>query len=512
MESGTHFPTLGDPGPSNRRDGEYTGPLFPQWGDKDGDFSKLVILRMEAEKGELPKDPFLIRKSVESHLGVRIESAYPEARGVSYVLKMRNKKHVDKLIKMNQLTNGFAIKISEHPVLNFSKCVINCAESTHYTDEDIKENLKEQGVTSIRRITKRSGLGDARINTPTIILTLEGTVVPQHIDFGWIRCKTRSFYPSPMLCYACFEFGHTRLRCQQRSTTCGNCSGQHEISKDDPCTLQAFCKRCSSNNHQLSSRKCPIYVKEEEIQHIRVDMGISYPAAKRAYEQQHNVKSMAAVVTAGNDQRFAEITAKLDQVLAEMEKKDRKIDTLVTKIQEQDAEIAKKNDRISKLEAILKINPQERLSIAKQHGTVQDLVVKVKLLEAEVASKNREIASILATYPTNETISSKTTLSSTKNKAVKCTQPQQLKSRNHLASNTSDTEQQQSEAQPSAKKKIRKQNSVEKDSKRLKNDSPLMYISDTEMENSPSAKETDPNTSFSSGDEGATRGRRRRMR
>lgn len=501
MELGTAFPLLEDPGPTNRRDNEYTGRSFPQWGDVNGDFGKVVILRMEAIEGELPKDPFLLRKSVEAHLGAKVENAYPEARGISYVLKVRNKRHVDKLLELNQLSNGFGIKISKHPILNYSKCVISCAESTNYSDEDLKENLKDQGVTGVRRIMKRSG--DTRINTPTIILTLEGTVIPQHIDFGWIRCKTRPFYPSPMLCYACFEFGHTRLRCQHPAPICGNCSGQHEVLKDVPCTLKPFCKRCRSNDHQLSSRKCPTYMKEEQIQHIRVDSGISYPAAKRAYEQNHNSRSLAAIVAANNDQRFDDMKAKLDQVLTEMGKKDEKIESLLTEIQKRETEIAKKDERIRKMEAVLKINPQDRLDVAQKHGTVPDLIAKVKSLEAELASKNREIASIIDAYPTNDTTNKKAILKKQETpKPTLTTQPQKPKATSTSKSSSLDSEHQQTETHyTGTKKKIRKQDRDEKDPKRLRNDLISMYISDTEMEFSPTGENNSQDMSLSSGDE-----------
>ena len=53
MMSGANPFPVWDTGPVNRRDGEFTGPLFPEWGDKDGNLGQLVMLRMEAVEGSL---------------------------------------------------------------------------------------------------------------------------------------------------------------------------------------------------------------------------------------------------------------------------------------------------------------------------------------------------------------------------------------------------------------------------------------------------------------------------
>lgn len=390
MGSGTDPFPIGDVGPSNRRDGEFTGPLFPEWGDPTGSHGQLVMLRMEAVEGTLPPAPILLRKSVEAYLGARVDGAYPESRGASYVLKLRNKSHVEKLKKMSMLADGFPIRIVEHPVLNISKCVISCNDSCVYSDDELTAELQAQGVKEVRRITRRDG--GKLINTPTIILTINGTVVPESIFIGWIRCRTRPFYPSPMICYCCWEFGHTRTRCQNTANpTCGNCSGNHVIVKEHPCTSGAFCKRCNSANHSIASRKCPAYIKEEEIQHIRVDMGISYPAAKRQHDLRHNPQSMASVVAAGNDQRFAELSAKVDNLVQEVKRKDDRVETLLTEIRNKDA-------HIERLEAALKLTPQERLTMVKEHGTIKDMVQKIRSLESELARKEKEVAVMRDVY------------------------------------------------------------------------------------------------------------------
>lgn len=58
--------------------------------DWDGEEMILQIygLDNECKKTALPKDPFLIRKSIEKHVG-KIEGGFPEEDEASYALKVR---------------------------------------------------------------------------------------------------------------------------------------------------------------------------------------------------------------------------------------------------------------------------------------------------------------------------------------------------------------------------------------------------------------------------------------
>lgn len=354
----------GDNGLPNQRDGIFTGRSFPAWGDENGDYGNLHVLRLQAEEGDLPKNPVLIRKSVEAHLGLKIREAYPEKRGVTYIIKLRNEKHVERLKRMSKLSDGHAIKIIEHPTLNQTRCVINCPETIAYKTEAILEELKDQGVTSIRRIERREG--SDFVPTPTIILTIGSTVAPSEVDFGWIRCRTRPYYPTPMLCYGCFEYGHPRKRCNTEPI-CGICCGKHQSTHENPCRLEPYCKHCKSNSHPVMNKKCPVYMKEVDIQHIMVNKGMGYPGARRIWESEHRATTAASVVNASNEARFADLNAKFDMLLKETGKKDQQLEflkkegekrnqqmlQLFATIQAKDKEIAKRDERIASLEAAL---------------------------------------------------------------------------------------------------------------------------------------------------------------
>lgn len=397
MASGV-FPPLdtgdGDPGGGlpNKTSGTHAGRSFPEWGDPDGNFGQLTILRLEAEDGQLPKKPFLIRKSVEAHLGTKISDAFPERQGVSYVLRIRNARLVEKLQTMTVLCDGTKVRVIEHPTLNMTRCVISCKETTSYTTEELLQELKDQGVKDVRRITRL--VDGTPMPTPTVILSIKGSVAPQSIYIGWIRCRTRPYYPSPMVCCNCYEYGHSRARCPAKEPTCGTCSDNHVTTPDNPCSKQQRCKHCKTNDHATSSRKCPTYLKENDIQRIRVDQGIGYPAARRLYEAQHPTNTLATIVAESNDKRFADMERKINDLTKELGRRGQQVEALMAETRRKDKEIAHKNRQIAHLEAALatanannqtdpgsKDSLQRRLELTRTHGTIEDLVEENRALK-----------------------------------------------------------------------------------------------------------------------------------
>ena len=159
------------------------------------------MLRLEGTNGVLPKNPFVIRMSVESSAKRKIEGAFPKKRGDFSSLKVRNKTQGNNLLNLTQLIDGTMVKVSLHPTLNITRYVVSCVDVIDLSDEDLKQHLKDQKVIEVRRITRKEG--DRKINTPTMVLTINGTVAPEFIEFGWIRASTRPYYPAPMQCFQC---------------------------------------------------------------------------------------------------------------------------------------------------------------------------------------------------------------------------------------------------------------------------------------------------------------------
>lgn len=386
----------------NRMNGDYTGPLLPDYMDPTGTAGQLQYLKMESTAGVMPQDPFLLRLSVEKAIGGPIFGAFKENRGLSYVLKVRSQEQVNRLLRMTQLQDSTPIRITEHPFLNQRKCVVTNHDSTGLTDSYLVEQLANQGVKEVKRITRRTPDGK-RENTATIVLTIRGTVIPDHVDFGWSRCKTRKYYPSPMLCFRCWEYGHSGKRCTSSQRICGRCSKAHpedqeaanadggnpEKRTDDigqrpryQCTEAPSCKHCRTADHPVSSRKCPVYEKEMAIQQIRVDMDISYPQARREYEARQGASRSSGTFS-------GVVNASKDTEIAELQDTIKKLQT--------DAEA--RETRMAEMEqALQNYTMSNRIETVKEHGTIGELIKQVaaltetvKNLQDALAVKDRHI-------------------------------------------------------------------------------------------------------------------------
>lgn len=363
-------PNPGGSGPLASRamiNGTVTKRTLPAWMDPKSNHGELSLLRMEAVGGKLPRNPFTIRTSIDRCVGETITGAFPESRGEFYTLKVRNPSHVSKLLALTELVDKTSIRIIHHPTLNASKCVVSCYDVIDIPDQELLSSLSNQGVIGIRRFTRRDG--NRIVNTPSMILTINSPTPPDHIDFGYLRVNTRPYYPSPMLCYRCWSFGHTRLRCQA-TAICGNCAkNNHPLEDRTSCPNTQYCQRCDSNNHALSSKNCPFYQKEKDIQKLRVDQGLSYPAANRLYNAQNNVKTYANVTNASNGAALADLTAKVAEL---------------TKM------LHEKEERIKAMEE----RRSTRMQAVAANGTIEDLVKQVNFLKESSGKKDHEISTL----------------------------------------------------------------------------------------------------------------------
>lgn len=328
MKPGWDFPPDGDPGGramgGNTIDGSYRGRTVPEWMDPANVFGPLTILRLQpVAPAVLPKNPTVVSISVKECCGP-IEGAFPENRGTCYALKVRKPEQVSKLKALTELFDHTPVSIVEHPIHNYVKCVIFSHEVQDLTEPEIQDILTEQGVTSVRRIT-RKGDGNTRINTPMLILTVSGTAIPQTVYLGFIRSATRPYYPAPMQCYKCWEFGHTKLRCKN-TEICGTCAGTHEVVQGTRCLLMAYCVKCKSSEHPASSKKCPFYLTENEIAKIRVNLNMTYEAAKKFHQQNRSGSQSGQTGNSSNAHNNVEILKRLSEMEERLNKKDEEME------------------------------------------------------------------------------------------------------------------------------------------------------------------------------------------
>lgn len=320
-------PPPGDP-PENAN-----SRTLPEWMDRMGMHGQRIVLSLRpVGNGSLPRNPFVIGKTIEQSCG-NIEAAHTEEKGTKYILKTRSAEQAKKLMKITALIDGTEVEIVPHETLNNSRCVVSCREVIEFEEDALLTELESQNVTGVRRITRLEG--KKRINTPTLILTINGTVPPKYVSFGPLRVATRLFYPTPMICYKCYSYGHTTKKCQNEAV-CRNCSQAHA----DECNRDAACKNCNGN-HSPASKQCPIYAKEEKIIKMKVEGGISFGDARKEYAKLNASTAYSAVCKAQD---------RLENIRKDNEK-DKEIRTLKEELKnlKQQASESRKDNEIERL-------------------------------------------------------------------------------------------------------------------------------------------------------------------
>ena len=133
-------------------------------------------------------------------------------------MEVEKKKNVDFLLKMKTFHNKEIIAYPQQN-LNTSKRVLRSQELSLCPLEEIKKELKPQGVTVKRVSIKRD---NKIIHTNTYIMTFELPVIPPKIKIGYTVERVEQFVPNPLRCYKCQKYGHQQDKCNGKSL-CGKC-------------------------------------------------------------------------------------------------------------------------------------------------------------------------------------------------------------------------------------------------------------------------------------------------
>ena len=170
-------------------------------------------------------------------------------------------------------------------------CSLSCPALNRQTCEHILEFMGEQGVTDVRRISVfRDG---AKKPTNTFVFTFNSPVLPSVVKIGFMQVKVDVYIPNPLRCYQCQVFGHHENKCG-RQAICVNCS-MPEHCPVGQCQRPAKCVNCSGE-HPANSKQCSAWEKEKKILMIKCEQNISFPEARKQYEQFYDTRSYASAL------------------------------------------------------------------------------------------------------------------------------------------------------------------------------------------------------------------------
>lgn len=189
-----------------------------------------------------------------------------------------------------------------HKSLNFSRGVVYVPELLERSEDEIKSELESCGVVRVCRIFKR--INNVRKPTPLLVLTFQKSELPDRIVHEFLSVRVRPYEPNPLQCFSCYRYRHTKKNCQ--IVCCGICGNNSHTTGG--CNARAKCVNCLGE-HPAYSRKCPMYLREKQIEVLRTQNKISYKQAESIILRNYKVNKITTAPPAPLSLTFSEIVA-----------------------------------------------------------------------------------------------------------------------------------------------------------------------------------------------------------
>ena len=145
--------------------------------------------------------------------------------------------------------------------------------------EILKKGFSTQGVTVVYRPPRGS--------RALLVLTFEGSTLPQRVTAGYLSYEVRVVIPRPRRCTKCQKYGHSEAKCRA-AHACGQCAGAHATNT---CQAQQPRSAACEGDRAVSDANCPRWKLEQQVlKHIHRD-GMDPKEARAKVERQFGVQS-----------------------------------------------------------------------------------------------------------------------------------------------------------------------------------------------------------------------------
>ena len=202
--------------------------------ENDDTWPRFIIISPSEPEKLLKLSPFAIQKGIEGLAGN--PKSIRKLRSGDLLVEISKKAHAKNILNSKMLAN-IPVKCSPHKALNSSRGVFRCSELKYCTEAEIKNELKDQGVTDIRRIkSRRNGM---LLETNSYIVTYGFPKLPSCIKIGYINCKVEIYIPNPQRCFKCQKFGYYSFTCRG-TARCPKCGLDNEIEIEIDCFHEAM--------------------------------------------------------------------------------------------------------------------------------------------------------------------------------------------------------------------------------------------------------------------------------
>jgi len=314
----------------------------------------LVITGTDKEKPVSAINPFALNKCLQGIAGTL--ASVKKLRDGDLLVECNKKAQALNLLATTTMMN-VPVKVSQHGSLNSSQGVIRTPDLANLSEKEIKDGFADQGVTHVKRCkVKRNG---NLVPTNTYFLTFSTTKLPSIVYAGCFAIRVTAFVPTPLRCFRCQKFGHGSRNCKG-APTCRDCG---KPSHENSCESALCCVNCKGN-HSSSSKECPKFKIETEIQKVRTTSKCSFQEAKQRVTNSlpnASVQSYSTVVsknlTSANASVQPDLLAKL---ISTVEKLVERLEKLEKRLE----------GSISPSQQNLKISPHPSAGLSKEPSKV----------------------------------------------------------------------------------------------------------------------------------------------
>lgn len=283
----TEFSSLADVRSKRKRHADNTISKQIQFIGGDSSIPRFVVIKPVDPNHPIPVNPFKIGSDIDKMAGDKVLEV-TRMRSGDVLVKAKSENQAKKILKFNQLPiSKTHVVIEEHATLNSSRGKIYRYDFRYLTDDEILDGLKDQRVTAIYRQKRRKEGSNDLEDSGVYVLTFDSMALPPFVTIGYSRTKVSPYFPNPLRCGTCLQYGHSQKRCQ-RSKLCARC-GEEFHEKCEKVFRCINCTRAGSTgdlNHSAISRDCPIFKREFELQKIKIIHGVSTKDAQKILANQ----------------------------------------------------------------------------------------------------------------------------------------------------------------------------------------------------------------------------------
>ena len=273
------------------------------------------LIKLKTAGGEY-LSPFLLEKKISQKIG-KVSYAKNTSRG-QFLIETENTGQTNKIMAIKTVQE-VAVSVSLEET--FTKGVINAKSLIYLTDETLLRELSEQGVAKVERILRR---GVAEVGEPKIkegfrsaglfVLFFEGLRKPDKIKIGFECFKVSTYYPQPLHCNGCHNWGHLSRGCKKK--ICGKCAADtHTTANCDSGFVK--CPNCSGT-HEAWNKNCEAYILEKKIIKHKTDNNVGIHEARKLFNKKKT--TLAEVVKGVNPEHETQKNKETPQVDLILEK------------------------------------------------------------------------------------------------------------------------------------------------------------------------------------------------